>query len=186
MSVWATFLLVIAIWQNSVIFCLFVCFSLCCPLSFQRSPDPNRERVYYSVETSSWLPPWDGYLSQILCLFFHHYLLSYFISKRLACLSGYLGSSASIQKFFFVEVASHEDDLLTYLWGRKWSPDPIPLPSLDRPLFVFLILSYMRSLYMLDINPLSLILFEIIYSHSVNCLHFVNGFLYCVKGFKFN
>ena len=31
----------------------------------------------------------------------------------------------------FVEIAPHTDDLLMYLWGRKWSPCPIPPPSWD-------------------------------------------------------
>ena len=37
-------------------------------------------------------------------------------------------------------------------------------------LFLFLILSYMSSLYILDISPLSDILFVNIFSHSVGCL----------------
>jgi len=31
----------------------------------------------------------------------------------------------------FVETVPHADDLLMYLWGRKWSPCPIPPPSWD-------------------------------------------------------
>ena len=37
-------------------------------------------------------------------------------------------------------------------------------------LFVFLILSWMRYLYILDINPLLIISFRNIFSHSVGCL----------------
>ena len=33
----------------------------------------------------------------------------------------------------FVEVSQHSNDLLTHLWGRKWSPCPIPPPSWDCP-----------------------------------------------------
>ena len=29
----------------------------------------------------------------------------------------------------FVEFSQHSNDLLMSLWGRKWSPHPIPLPS---------------------------------------------------------
>ena len=32
----------------------------------------------------------------------------------------------------FVELAQCSNDLLMNLWGRKWSPCPIPLPSLRR------------------------------------------------------
>ena len=33
----------------------------------------------------------------------------------------------------FVEFVQHSNDLLMNLWGRKWSPHPIPLPSQDFP-----------------------------------------------------
>ena len=38
----------------------------------------------------------------------------------------------------------------------------------------------------LDINPLSAISFANIFSHSIDSFHFVDGFLCCVKAFKFN
>ena len=37
-------------------------------------------------------------------------------------------------------------------------------------LFVFLVLSYMSCLYILEINPLSAVSFAIIFSHSEGCL----------------
>ena len=37
-------------------------------------------------------------------------------------------------------------------------------------LFVFLVLSYMSFLYILEINPLSIVSFAIIFSHSQGCL----------------
>ena len=37
-------------------------------------------------------------------------------------------------------------------------------------LFVFLVLSCMNCLYILEINPLSVVLFAIIFSHSEGCL----------------
>ena len=37
-------------------------------------------------------------------------------------------------------------------------------------LFVFLVLSYMSSLYILEINPLSVVSFTIIFSQSEGCL----------------
>ena len=37
-------------------------------------------------------------------------------------------------------------------------------------LFVFLVLSCMSCLYILEINPLSVVLFAIIFSHSEGCL----------------
>ena len=32
-----------------------------------------------------------------------------------------------------VDITPHADDLLIYLWGRKWSPHPIPVTSWERP-----------------------------------------------------
>ena len=60
-------------------------------------------------------------------------------------------------------------------------------------LFVFLILSCMSCLYILEINPLSVASFAIIFSHSESCLfilfmvsfHLVYGFLCCTKAFMF-
>ena len=37
-------------------------------------------------------------------------------------------------------------------------------------LFVFLVLSFMSCLYILEINPLSVVSFAIIFSHSEDCL----------------
>ena len=53
--------------------------------------------------------------------------------------------------------------------------------------FVFLALSYMRCLYILEINPLSVVSFAIIFSHSEGCLFYLAySFLCCAKAFKFN
>ena len=53
-------------------------------------------------------------------------------------------------------------------------------------LFVFLALSCMSCLYILEISPLSVVSFAIIFSHSEGCLHFAYSFLCCAKAFKFN
>ena len=54
-------------------------------------------------------------------------------------------------------------------------------------LFVFLLLSCMSCLYILEIKPLSVTSFANIFSHSVGCLFgFFNGFLCCTKAFKFD
>ena len=52
-------------------------------------------------------------------------------------------------------------------------------------LFVFLVLSCMRSSYILEINPLSVVSFAIIFSHSEGS-HFAYSFLCCAKAFTFN
>ena len=53
-------------------------------------------------------------------------------------------------------------------------------------LFDFLELSCMSCLYILEINPLSVISFGIILSHSEGCFHLAYSFLCCEKTFKFN
>ena len=54
-------------------------------------------------------------------------------------------------------------------------------------LFVFLVLSCMSCLYILEINSLSAISFAIIFSHSEGCLFtLLNSFLCCAKAFKYN
>ena len=52
--------------------------------------------------------------------------------------------------------------------------------------FVFLMLSCISCLCMLDINPLSVISFPNIFCHSVGCLWFSDSFLHCVKACRFN
>ena len=48
-------------------------------------------------------------------------------------------------------------------------------------LFVFLILSCMSCLYMLEINPLSVVSFAIIFSHSEGCLFTLFAVSFTVK-----
>ena len=54
-------------------------------------------------------------------------------------------------------------------------------------LFVFLVLSCMSCLYILEINPLSVVSFAIIFSHSEDCLFTLLIVSFAVqKAFKFN
>ena len=53
-------------------------------------------------------------------------------------------------------------------------------------LFVFLVLSCISWLFILEINPLSVVSFYIILSHSEGCLFTLPSFLCCAKAFKFN
>ena len=63
---------------------------------------------------------------KMVSLFLVFYILSYLLSKRMGCLSGWLVSSASVQKLFCGSCSQHSNDLLMNLWGRKWSPHPVP------------------------------------------------------------
>ena len=53
-------------------------------------------------------------------------------------------------------------------------------------LFVFLALSCMSCLYILEINPLSVVSFGIVFSHSEGCLFILLIVVCCAKAFKFN
>ena len=58
-------------------------------------------------------------------------------------------------------------------------------PHFLNGLFIFLALSCMSCLYILEINPLSVVSFAIIFSHSEGCL-FTLLILCCAKAFEFN
>ena len=114
----------------------FVCFSPSYVALWDSKTPTNLPvmRISYCVETSpSRLPPQDGspFLT-LLSLFFVFHILSYLLLKITGCLSGRLVSWCI--RSCFVEVVQHSNNLLMNLWGRKWSPHPIPLPSWDRPL----------------------------------------------------
>ena len=63
--------------------------------------------------------------------FFVFYIFSYLLSKTMGCFSGCLMSSATFRSCF-VEFIQPLNVLLMNLWGRNWSPHPIPPPS-SRP-----------------------------------------------------
>ena len=52
-------------------------------------------------------------------------------------------------------------------------------------LFVFLVLSCMSCLYILEINPLSVVSFAIIFSHSEGCLKAVQKLLSLIRSHLF-
>ena len=132
-SVWAAFPLVVGV---RCIFCICVCVCvwLGCPLKFKSSPLICLWVGFLLCGNfSCFMTPSPGQVSvpKSFVSIFVFYILSYLLLKRLGCLSGCLVSSASVQKLF-CGIAQHSNDLLMNLWGRKWSPCPIPLPSWDR------------------------------------------------------
>ena len=102
------------------------------------SKTPHRpvcERVSCCVETSaSQLPPQDGSLSLDLLPLILSFIFCPTSFRRgwAAFLDG--GCPPPVFKSCFVIFAQRSNDLLMNLWGRKWSPGPIPPPSWDRPL----------------------------------------------------
>ena len=104
-SMLTTSWLVIVIWHDFCgLFYLFIYFfRLCFPLRFLGSPLTPSVGVFPVVWKFLLLHdaiPRMGHCPQIHCLSFCLYLSSYLIPKRLLCLSGYLVSSASVQKLF--------------------------------------------------------------------------------------
>ena len=86
---------------------------------------------------------------------FIFYILSYLPSKTLGCFSGRLMSPASDQKLF-CEFAQRSIVFQMNLWGRKWSPRPVPppswlLPSTDFNILIFLLIFITSLLLALDL-----------------------------------
>ena len=88
------------------------------------------ESVSWCLETSLFLrlPSQDRAPSLPLLSLFVFYFFSYLLLKTMGSFSECLMSSASVQKLF-VEFTQGLNVLLMNLWGRKWSPRPIPPPS---------------------------------------------------------
>ena len=92
-----------------LVFCSFSFFffslpvMLCCLLRFQNSTQTRQwEGFLLCGNFSSFRTPSPGWVSipNSFDSLFVFYILSYILSKRMGCLSGYLESSASVQKLF--------------------------------------------------------------------------------------
>ena len=98
--------------------------------------DPTYERVSCCVETSQ-LPPQDESPSKNP---WSPFLPLSFVLRNFR----EIGIWAPLPAFrrCLVEVAPRADDLLMYLWGRRWSPPPVPLPSWNcsPPLALFVVM----------------------------------------------
>ena len=97
------------------------------------SKTPHRtagERVSWCSETSLLqLPPWDGSPSlTLLSLFFSFIFCPTSFRRKWAA---FLGDWCPLPAFksCFVVFAQCSNDLSMNLWGRKWSPHLLPLPS---------------------------------------------------------
>ena len=129
-SIWATSLLAVVV---RCIFCVFFFFFLPVMLPSETPKLPTCERASCCLETSlSRLPPQDRFLSLTLLSLFLSFIFcpTYFQREQPA----FLGAWCPLPAFrSFVEVSQHSNDLLMNLWGRKWSPHPIPPPSWNCP-----------------------------------------------------
>ena len=86
----------------SVGFFFFYSSQLCCPLRFQNSPQTCQWEGFLVFGNFSFTTPSLGRVSvsNSFVSLFVFYILSYLLSKRMGCLSGFLVSSASVQKLF--------------------------------------------------------------------------------------
>ena len=101
---------------------------------------------------------------------FIFYILSYLLSKTTGCLSGYLMSSASIQKLFCGICSAFKCSFDEFVGEKVVSPSyssailgpPHPLAHFWIGLFIFLVLSCMSYLHILEIicQLFSLLLFS--------------------------
>ena len=130
-SIWVTSLLGAVVRPVICGVCLFIYFppGYVALWDSKTSHRPASERVSWCLETSLFKTPFLGrvFVPNSFVPLFIFYILSYLLSKTMGCLSGCLVSSTSIQ--LFVVFAQCSNDLLMNLWGRKWSPHLIPLPS---------------------------------------------------------
>ena len=116
---------------------LWVLFIYFLPLSYvplwdSKTPHrPTGERVSWCLETSLLLrlSPQDRYPSlTLLSLFLSFIFCPTSFQRQWAA---FLGAWCPLPEFrsCFVVFAQHSNDLSMNLWGRKWSPHPIPPPS---------------------------------------------------------
>ena len=131
-NVWATSPLAVVVRCVICGFYLFIFSSwLCCSLRLQNSHRPVGERVSWCLETSPLLriPPWDGSPSLTHLPLFLSFIFCPTSFQRQG--AAFLGAwcPSPVFRSCFVVFAQHSSGLLMNLWGRKWSPHPIPLPS---------------------------------------------------------
>ena len=136
---WASRLLLyweLPLGTQSVVY-LFIYFSsrLCCPLRFQNSPQTRWWEGFLVFGNFSFMTPSHGQVSvpNSFGSLFIFYILSYLLSKRMGCLCGCLASSASIQKLFCGICSVFKWSFDEFVGEGKWSPCPIPSPSLINP-----------------------------------------------------
>ena len=128
--VWATSLWAVAVRRLFCVGFFFFPLPVMLPSEIPELPTDPPVRELPAV----WkLPPQDRSLSLTLLSVFLSFIFcpTYFQREQPA----FLGAWCPLPAFrsCFVEIAQHSNDLLMNLWGRKWSPHPIPPPSWDCP-----------------------------------------------------
>ena len=89
------------------------------------------ESVSWCLETSLFFKTHFLGLSSIATSFISLFIFIFFPTSFQRRWAAFLGAWCPLLAFrsCFVEFTQHSNVLLTSLWGRKWSPCPIPLPS---------------------------------------------------------
>ena len=130
-SIWATYLLGVAVRHIICGFFFFFSSQLCCPLRFQNFPQTCQWEGFlvFGNFSSFMIPSRDGSPSLTLSSLFLSFIFCpiSFWRQRAA----FLGAQCPMPMFrnCFVEFTQCSNDLLMNLWERKWSPYPIPLLS---------------------------------------------------------
>ena len=103
------------------------------------------------------------------CLFrsLSHFLIGLFVFLVLSCMSCLnILEINPLSVVSFAIIFSHSEHCPFTLFVVSFAVSANFLIKL----FIFQVLSYTSCLYILEINPLSVVLFEIIFSHSEGCL----------------
>ena len=122
------------------VFCGFFFFFssswLCCPLRYQNSRQACLwESFLLCGNFSSFItPPKNGSPSLSLLSLFSSFILCPTSIWRDRAAFLHVWYPLRTFRSCSVKVTQHSTVLLTNLWGRKWSPHPIPLPFWDCPL----------------------------------------------------
>ena len=121
---------------------LFFSYRLCCSLRFQNSPQTHQwEGCLEFRNFSSFTTPSPGWVSipNSFASLFIFYILSYFLSKTMGCLSGCLVSSGSTQKLFYGICSAFRWSLDEFVEEKVVSPSysstifnlPLPYKTFD-------------------------------------------------------
>ena len=128
--------------------CVFFFPPCCCPLRFQNSPQTHIWEGSLLFGNFSFMTPSPGQVSvanSFVCFCLLYFALPTFIfcptyfQREWAAFLGVWCPPLTFRSCF-EEAAQHSDDLLMNLWGRKWSPYLIPLPSWGCPPYLHFIM----------------------------------------------
>ena len=159
-------------------------------LRFQHSPQIHWWEGFLVFGNFSFTTPlWDGspFLT-LLCLFLPFIFCPTSFWRQWAA---FLGAWCPLPAFriCFVEFAQRSSVLSMNLWGRKWSPHPIPLPSSPVSSYLYSVGTwiefvshcYVKIVQILIILNWFTVLFSLIYASTCLYIHSINFWEFDIK-----